>query len=107
MREARYVLDPRVFRLDACIEANVPVQRPLYVVVQRRSPSAAIRVLHQPAVPGDGVRVEEILEILGLELQILVLRVRQRVLAVEGVEHAHGGVYGKIAGRRSTSQFPF
>src|SRR4029077_15449686 len=82
----------RVFRLDARIDPDVSVQRPLDVALRTRSgPPPAPSMPHQPAVDGDGVRIEEALEVLGLEIQILMPRIRQRVFAVDGVEHSHGG----------------
>src|SRR5215218_10547242 len=91
MREAHHVLHPgRFFRLDARVDPDVPMQGPLDVAIEDRSEPAP-RPPHQPAILGDGVGIEEAFEVLGLEVQILMPRVRQRVFAVYGVEHSHGG----------------
>src|SRR5262245_55951073 len=47
-------------------------------------------MLQQPAVARDRVALQEALEVPRLELELLVLRVRQRVLAADGVEQAQG-----------------
>jgi hypothetical protein len=90
MSEAHGVLDPwRVEGLVMGVDSDVAMERPFDVAIQS-SPPASPGMAHQSAVAGDRVVVEQALEILGLEFQILMPCLWQRILAVDGVEESHG-----------------
>src|SRR6185369_6455627 len=61
----------------------------------RPSP-ATPHVSQQPAVAGDRVGLQQAIQVLGLEVQALMPRIRQRILAVDGVEEPHGGVAARL-----------
>jgi hypothetical protein len=84
VREAHAVLDEAVVGVGVGrIDQHHAVDGQLDVALERDAVAVpeqpAARVLQQPAVAGDRVALQEAVEVFGLELEVLVPRIRQRV----------------------------